>query len=379
MHEARPAMNAAVDAVETAHALQELLGVLCEITGIGFAVVARRARETWTAVAVHDTLGHGTRSGQALDAGAVFCRDRRPVRREVGSEIFISVPVTLATGDYAGNLCALDTRPNALPEARLRLIFNCFARLVGQQLDLLDARRRDPLPANGSKVLGNLRGLFLAMLAHDLQEPLGDVASASEQLETKSWDPAMRQLAARVKAQTKKMSSLIDDVLVHARTPTGTGMPVQVREVSNLSDVLEAAVASLSAVHPDRTLISNILIDRPVHCDPGKIRQLTSNLLNNALANGGPAGPVSITARIKKHDLFITVWNDGNVISQEVIKSVFKPFWRQEPDRSPMRLGLHLCHEIVRAHLGTIRVTSSPDKGTQFVARIPLSLTPAAD
>ena len=74
MHEPCSALNAAVDAVESADALQELLMVLCEITGLGFAVVARRIRGEWSAVAVHDTfVGHGTRPGQALDAGAVFC------------------------------------------------------------------------------------------------------------------------------------------------------------------------------------------------------------------------------------------------------------------------------------------------------------------
>lgn len=119
---------------------------------------------------------------------------------------------------------------------------------------------------------------------------------------------------------------------------------------------LRAVVADTLAANPNRVILANIAFDDPVDCDAALIQALATNLLNNALAHGAPTGPVSFIASTHDNDLEIAVWHHGNVIT----------------NRRAARQALLDCEKIVRAHLGTIDVTSSPTEGTQFVARIPV-------
>jgi signal transduction histidine kinase len=150
-------------------------------------------------------------------------------------------------------------------------------------------------------------------------------------------------------------------------------MPGYIWKVDDLHCRLKAVVANTVAANPNRTIITNISFDQPVDCDPARIQELASNLLNNALAHGAPSGPVSFIASAQNNDLEIAVWNEGNVISTQALRHVFSPALRPGIDPPAARHALYTCAEIVRAHLGTIRVTSSPTEGTQFVARIPVA------
>jgi len=144
-------------------------------------------------------------------------------------------------------------------------------------------------------------------------------------------------------------------------------------KVDDLHARLQAVVSEAVAANPNRTIITNIAFDQPVDCDPARIQELAANLLNNALAHGAPSGPVSFVVSTYDNDLEIAVWNEGNAISKYALRYVFSPALRAGTDPPAARLGLHTCAKIVRAHLGTIGVTSSPTEGTQFVARIPVA------
>jgi signal transduction histidine kinase len=83
---------------------------------------------------------------------------------------------------------------------------------------------------------------------------------------------------------------------------------------------------------------------------------------------------VTVTAYADDYDLVLEVWNTGEPIPPESIGKIFEPFWRHSTsaNRQGLGLGLHICSQIVRAHGGTLRVTSSKENGTTFVARLPL-------
>lgn len=148
---------------------------------------------------------------------------------------------------------------------------------------------------------------------------------------------------------------------------------VQISKVDDLHARLQAVVAETAAAHPDRTIITNIAVDQPVECDPVRIQELASNLLDNALVHGAPSSPVSFIVSTCNNDLEIAVWNEGHAISNPALRSVFCPALRAGTNPPAARRGLQTCAKIVRAHLGTIGVTSSPTEGTQFVARIPVA------
>jgi signal transduction histidine kinase len=97
-------------------------------------------------------------------------------------------------------------------------------------------------------------------------------------------------------------------------------------------------------------------------------------LIGNALAHGAPDKPVRVSAHSDDSHFIFEVWNDGEPIPPESVAKIFQPFWRNSTSssREGLGLGLHICSQILSAHRGEISVTSSPENGTKFTARLPL-------
>jgi hypothetical protein len=382
MSDPRKALFEDLAGIYLSDAAMDILTVVCEVTGLGFAVIAGVSESVWTACAVLDRIELGVVQGQRLDVGKTLCNEVRETRHAIlmdqastdprycahpipklyGFESYISVPIILTNGDYLGNLCALDRAPRPISDPRIQLMFHCYARLIAEHVEDHANRQTKRVGPLNKHIVGNLRGLFVAMLAE-----------ASTNAAHPVLDPAVRQLAARVSSEGPRLKSLINDVLTYARGRLNGGMPGYIWKVDDLHARLKAVVAHTVAANPNRTIITNISFDQPVDCDPARIQELASNLLNNALTHGAPSGPVSFIVSAQNNDLEIAVWNEGNVISSQALRHVFSPALRPGADPPAARHALFTCAEIVRAHLGTIRVTSSPTEGTQFVARIPVA------
>jgi len=114
-------------------------------------------------------------------------------------------------------------------------------------------------------------------------------------------------------------------------------------------------------------------VDGCVHCDRGRIQQLLSNLLANALTHGSPDQPVRVVVSMDAGELAISVSNPGAPIAPQDLEKVFEPYWRPATSQpgGGLGLGLYICSQIVTGHGGTLAVSSSAETGTCFVARIP--------
>jgi signal transduction histidine kinase len=383
-----------VAAVNRLQAVPTLLEVLCEFTGMRFAAVARVSELTWTACAVKDEIGFGLKPGGQLDLETTLCveskRSHAPIVIEQAStdprycnhptakrykiESYVSVPIVLANGRYFGNLCAIDPAPAKVADPKILSMFTRFAALIAMQLDSEMARQQDQSALRGAHADNELREQFIAILGHDLRNPLQAVYSAGVLLEKKITDPALKGVAARIKVSVKRMSSLINDVLDFARGRLGEGIGVRVAEVEDIDAGLNAVVREFQDGQPERQILANISVTRKVRCDLGRVQQVASNLIGNALKHGAPEGPVKVSAQAEESDLVLNVWNAGEPIPPENIDKICEPFWRHSPtgNREGLGLGLYICSEIVRAHGGTLSVTSSKESGTSFTARLPL-------
>jgi hypothetical protein len=120
-------------------------------------------------------------------------------------------------------------------------------------------------------------------------------------------------------------------------------------------------------------VIDRIALDVSIHCDRGRIQQLLSNLLGNALAYGAPERPVTVTAAIDGDSLLLSVENHGQPIAHADLDQVFQPYWRPLNSKpgGGLGLGLYICSQIVKEHGGSLSVTSSDTDGTRFTARLP--------
>jgi signal transduction histidine kinase len=155
---------------------------------------------------------------------------------------------------------------------------------------------------------------------------------------------------------------------------------VELKDVDNLESNLNAVVRELQDAQPDRCIIADIRVSKPVRCDIGRVQQVASNLIANALTHGEAASPVRVSAETQADGLVIDVWNAGEPIPPECIDKIFQPFWRHSvsASRQGLGLGLHICSHIVRAHDGRINVTSTRKEGTRFTVWLPLDTSGSA-
>ena len=371
-----------------------LLKVLCEITGMGVAVVARVTDKTWTACAVNDAIRFGLAPGSKLPVDAtldfeafasrhplviehasvdpLYRRRRAPTLQPI--ESYISAPIVLANGSHFGNLSALDPGPARIGQPRIVSMFEQFASLIAAQLDSQQLHEQDHRELLDERAAGELREQFIAILGHDLRNPLHAVYASSDMLERVLIDPALVTVATRIKSNARRMSGLIDDILDFARGRLGGGISVELTETANLNAGLLTVVQELQDGQPDCQIIADIDVSCSVRCDLGRLQQIASNLLANALTHGLPLSPVKISARADANDFVLEVWNAGEPIPAESLDKIFEPFWRHSvsASRNGLGLGLHICSQIVRAHHGRISVTSTREGGTQFTARLPV-------
>jgi len=384
-----------VAAIGRISAVPSLLKVICQNTGMGFAAVARVTDGTWTACAVEDTIQFGLKPGGRLQVQTTLCSESRAARQPVvidhastdpvyfnhhtprlyNIESYISVPIIHSNGDYFGNLCAIDPRPARVSDARVVSMFTAFADLIARQLETEDLQVRTETALQSERATAELREQFIAVLGHDLRNPLSSVGAAAELLIRRTAEPDLVKLGTRLKTSTRRMSALIDDVLDLARVRLGSGMGLAIREADFLASGLKDVIDEVRAANPRLDIRDELSINGMVRCDQGRIQQVLSNLLGNAVAHGAPDQPIVVRAVVRDDTLVLSVTNGGAPIPPDDIPRIFQPYWRPENSKpgGGLGLGLYICSEIVAAHGGTLQVTSCADDGTCFVATLPVT------
>jgi signal transduction histidine kinase len=402
-HSDRPGLVELVDSAEAIardvaaigriSAVPSLLKIICQNTGMGFAAVARVTDGTWTACAVEDNIQFGLLPGGQLKVETTLCSESRAAREPVvidrastdpvyfdhhtprmyNIESYISVPIIHSNGDYFGNLCAIDPRPAVLSDARVVSMFTAFADLIARQLENEDRQERTESALQSERTTAELREQFIAVLGHDLRNPLSAVGATAELLVRRESEPELVKLGTRLKASTRRMSGLIDDVLDFARVRLGSGMGLSLREADFLASGLKDVVDEVRAANPQLDIRDDIAINGAVRCDQGRIQQVLSNLIGNAVTHGAPDRPIAVRAAIEGDKLVLSVTNGGTPIPPDDLAKIFQPYWRPAHSKpgGGLGLGLYIASEIVAGHGGTLQVTSCADQGTRFLVTIP--------
>jgi sigma-B regulation protein RsbU (phosphoserine phosphatase) len=220
--------------------------------------------------------------------------------------------------------------------------------------------------------ISKLREQFIAVLGHDLRNPLqavvGGLASISR---TKLEDKAV-QLVPMIQASVGRMSKLIDDVLDFARGRLGDGL-ILTRTRCDLVPVLSHVVAELRISHPGRLLQTSFAFHDPIDCDPARLSQVLSNLLANAITYGAPDKPIAVRGLVNLGVFELSVSNEGEPIPHQIIEHLFEPFERGtvKPSQQGLGLGLYIASQITMAHGATLSATSTPQE-TRFTFRMPI-------
>ena len=227
---------------------------------------------------------------------------------------------------------------------------------------------------------------FLAMLGHELRNPIAPVTTALQIMRIHESEPS-RVARSReiVERQIEHMTRLVDDLLDVSRITRGK---IELREQSLLlSSVIEQAVESARPLIDERG--HRIALDLPTEpvtflADPARLAQVFANLLNNAAKYTDVGGRIWLCAQVQGSELVVVVKDDGPGLTKELRTHAFDLFMQGPQTRARARgglgIGLTLVRRLVELHGGTVEALSEgPGKGTEFVVRLPLRLPPLAD
>ncbi len=379
-----------IEAVLNVPAVPTILDVACATTGMGFAVVARVTADRWIACGVRDDIGFGLRPGGELKVETTICHEVRQHREAViiedvsqdavyrshptpvmyGFGSYISMPILMPDGRFFGTLCAIDPKPRKLRTPEIIGSFKLFAELIAFHLDANARLAQTEATLAHEREFSELREQFIAVLGHDLRNPLAAVSAGVTLLSRKPNRAA--EIAPRIESSIARMSGLIDDVMDFARGRLGSGLILQQDADGAIEPALRQVVHELQSTHPDRSVILDFVFDQPVRCDQARIAQLLSNLLANALTYSPAGTPVSVTASSRHGWFNLSVANTGEPIPAAAIPMLFQPFFRGavRASQQGLGLGLYIASEIARAHGGQLSVTST-NVETRFTLRMP--------
>jgi signal transduction histidine kinase len=384
--------SADIAAVQSISAVPRILEVVCRSTGMGFAAVARVTEQRWICCAVRDEIAFGVVPGGELVLETTICHEIRQSHEAViidnvaedsaycghhtpaqyGFQSYISIPIVLSDGSFFGTLCAIDPRPARLDTPQTIGMFKLFAELIATHLEAVDRVAASEATLLSERETSELREQFIAVLGHDLRNPLASIAAGVKILTTTDSKDAADEILGLMQKCVARMSALIDNVLDFARGRLGGGIPLR-RSPQSLAPILNQVIAELRASSPARQIEAEFELTEQVDCDAGRIAQLFSNLLGNSIIHGTAATPVRVRATTKRGALELSVANSGEPIPPDAMERLFLPFHRMsaQDTHQGLGLGLYIASEIARAHCGTIDVTSSPEE-TRFTFRMPL-------
>lgn len=254
---------------------------------------------------------------------------------------------------------------------RLALFRATDRRLLEQNLQI--AKQHAETSLADERETAVVREQFIAVLGHDLRNPLGAIASGVQVLARTELDTRQRSIVEMMRSSAARMGELIENVMDFARTRLGGGIMIDMRTVDLAAD-LDHAVDELKSAFPGRDIKTEIESPLPVHCDPARITQLLSNLIANAVTHGAADRPIVVSARIDDGAFKLEVANGGRPIPAELLLVLFQPFTREKarPGQNGLGLGLYIASEIAHAHGGTL-VATSTNAETRFVLRIPVA------
>nr|WP_246665009.1 ATP-binding protein [Neorhizobium sp. P12A] len=370
-----------------------MLNVVLSMTGMGFAAVARVTTSRWIACQVLDPVGFGLQPGDELPIESTLCNEIRDHRQVIviddaqedpvyrnhhtpriyGLRSYISMPIILADGRFFGTHCAIDANPAKLNNPEVLGAFKLFAELIAHHLDADDRLTATQRALEREKELSEHREQFIAVLGHDLRNPLAAIDAGRSSLMRQGWTERSPLMLGLMKSSIGRMSALVDNVLDLARARLGAGISLDLQE-HDLGKTLREVVDQLRIANPDQKIVLDIDLPSPVAVDLLRIAQMSSNLASNAVTHGAEDQPVRIKAEIEGGHLEICVINGGAPIAPETVGKLFQPFRRGDAasDTQGLGLGLYIASEIAKAHGGTIDVRSD-EMETCFSFRMPLA------
>jgi hypothetical protein len=260
-------------------------------------------------------------------------------------------------------------------------------RMVGIALDITERKQaeeernqllpREQAARADAEAANRAKDEFLAMVSHDLRNPLNAILNYTQLLQTKKVDEVVVARALEtIKRNAKLQAQLIEDLLDISRITSGT-LRLSLRPV-DLALVIEAAIETMQPAAQDKGIQIESLLSPAVgrvRGDANRLQQVIWNLLSNAIKFTPEGGRIQIQLQRIDNHAQIAVSDTGQGISPEFLPFVFERFRQADSTGKPggLGLGLAIAHDLVKLHNGTVQVDSrGQGQGATFTIKLPL-------
>lgn len=301
----------------------------------------------------------------------------RDIAAHAGYRAVQSTPLLNRDDELLGMLSTHYEQPGAPSEHDLRTMY-LYSR---QAADFIEHLRRH----NAQRESDRHKDEFLAMLGHELRNPLAAIYTSLQVMRRAPSDPtALAHFLDVVERQSKSLLRLVDDMLQISRVTRGK-IRLQPEPVALSAIVANAVEESQSLMRETR---HELVLDVPesglwVQGDPTRLTQVFANLLNNAHRYTPEGGHVWVTAKSEGGEAVMSVRDSGIGIAAEHLSSIFDLFYQSvnsgPRSREGLGIGLALVKSLVDLHGGKVEAHSAgPGQGSEFIVRLPLVNPPAA-
>jgi len=304
-----------------------------------------------------------------------------------GTERTQAVPIILVTagkeersrlfrGYEAG---AVDFLYKPIEPMVLRNKAETFFELYRQKQQL--AQQLERLRASEEKLAETLRlnELFVAVVGHDLRNPLQAIITGSQLIARRSTDTEAVRLAETMRDGGRRMQRMTGALFDLTRARLAGGIPITPTRC-DLRPLAERVFEEHKLAAPSRRLTLGIRGNVEGEWDPTRVEQLLSNLLGNAVQHGAPTGSVEVAIHGDAEHAIVLEVRNGGAIPPALLGQLFDPFRRREDGLSDgLGLGLFIVQQIALAHRGHVDVASSEAAGTCFRVQLPRSTAVLSD
>ena len=340
----------------------------------------------------------GSPCGVALATGAramvEFRNDRHDpdgsekLHHDAGYRSAQSTPLVSRSGQPLGMFSTHWHERRELTEREIR-----FLDLLGRQAaDLIERTQVQEALRTSEKELregARRKDEFLAVLAHELRNPLAPIRTGVDLLKQAEHVPIVGKLRPIMERQVNHMVRLIDDLLDVSRITSGK---VELKlETVTLGNLVDSAVEANRSAIAAAGLELELQIDAPerrLHVDPTRMSQILSNVLHNATKFTGTGGKITLSTELSvrggQAEQVLRITDTGVGITADQLPTIFDLFTQIRPDSSTrhggMGIGLALARSLVSMHGGTVTAESAgAGKGSTFIIRIPAACEPARE
>lgn len=381
-----------LEAVNRVPFVTSILELICSSTGAGVAAVTRITDDKWVACAVDDRIKMGLKSGDVLAVETTLCyevwkrgegiavndaagepayRDH-PVLATYKLNSYISVPIVLDDGRFFGTLCAMSPQTMHVANESTLSMFHSYAALIAHHLRDHDDNAQQRKRLREEKRLAQQAEQAIAMLGHDLKNPISAMSNAAQLLLRNKPDDRNRILAQLIYDGAIKTRSLIDNMLDYARARFGEGLQLNFNNRQPLAATLEQVVREFVILNPKCTFVADFRLGEAIQADYMRIGQILANLLDNAVNFGDHGEPVVVKAWSEEGRFVLSVSNAGAPIPKKILPFIFEAFFRDNRSEKArgVGLGLFIAKEIARAHGGNLSV-HRVERNTVFTLTVP--------